>query len=161
MKKIIISLLIAVLFVPAAYADRVVLNSTESLSTPTAAKMDWFIDNITPSAQVLRVKYRWLDASDGPIQLSGASSAWRTWECRNRAAQLAADCTAAGEPYAGCTGAGTGENLDPGDACFTDVFGFSIRSQDVGTTLGAGLRTLLWNQFRLDVLSTGNNGTFE
>lgn len=163
MKTFIIALSIlafALISVP-AFADRVVLNSIEALTPATGAKMDWEITGIRPASKFLGVRYRWLDADNTPIQLAGSSSTWRTWTCVDRAAQLAADCTGEGEPYLGCTGVGTGENLDPGETCFTGVFGFAIRSQDVGTTLGAGLKTLLWNKFRQDVLSSGNNGTFE
>lgn len=45
--------------------------------------------------------------------------------------------------------------------CFTDVFTFHIRSQDVGKSIGAGLRSLIWNKFKAAMLTTGNDGTFE
>ena len=47
------------------------------------------------------------------------------------------------------------------DSCFTDVFSFQIRQQDVDTSIGAGLRTLIWNQMKADVLTGGNDGTFD
>ena len=32
---------------------------------------------------------------------------------------------------------------------FTDVINFSIRAQDVGTGIGAGLKTLIWNKLEI------------
>lgn len=53
------------------------------------------------------------------------------------------------------------ERWECSGTCFTDVFSFQVRSQDVGTAIGAGLRQLIWNKFRADVLTGSNNGTFE
>jgi hypothetical protein len=44
---------------------------------------------------------------------------------------------------------------------FTDIFSFLIRQQDVGVKIGVGLRTLILNKFKADVLSAGNSGTFD
>lgn len=109
-------------------ADTVVLNSPESLTVPTAAKLDWRLGSIDAQERVLTVYYRWRD-SDGHVIDRGRGDRWDRWEC-------------AGE-------------------CFTDVFSFQVRSQDVGTAIGAGLRQLIWNKFRRDVLTGSNNGTFE
>ena len=142
-----------------SFADRVTFNSAVTISTPSSPKMDWYIDYISALDEVLQVKYRWLDSSGNPI-LFESGRTWQMWDCKNVDAQLAADCTAAGVPYPGCTGDGTGSGLDPGDDCFSDVFAFQIRNQDVGTSIGAGLRTLIWNKFKTDVLPA-NTGTFD
>jgi len=47
------------------------------------------------------------------------------------------------------------------DTCFTDVFTFQIRAQDVGTPIGVGLRTLIWNRMKQDILTGGNDGSFD
>lgn len=54
---------------------------------------------------------------------------------------------------------GTSRDWECSGTCFDDTFGFTIRAQDVGTTLGAGLKQLLWNKMKADVLSPGNDGT--
>jgi len=46
------------------------------------------------------------------------------------------------------------------DECFSDVFTFQVREVDVGTSIGHGLRTLIWNKMRPDILTGANNGTF-
>jgi hypothetical protein len=46
------------------------------------------------------------------------------------------------------------------DTDFDDVFGFIVRQQDVGTKIGVGLRALIWNKFKSEVLTAGNDGTF-
>lgn len=35
--------------------------------------------------------------------------------------------------------------------CFTDIYGFVIRQQDVGTTLGKGTRALVINKMKVDL----------
>lgn len=159
MKRLLIVGLILCVGVPSVFADRVTFNSAVTLSTPSSPKMDWYIDYISALDQTLQVKYRWLDSNGSPI-LFDSGRTWQMWECKNVAAQLEADCVSAGVPYPGCTGEGTGSGLDPGDDCFSDVFAFQIRSQDVGTTIGTGLRTLIWNKFKSDVLPA-NTGTFD
>jgi hypothetical protein len=51
--------------------------------------------------------------------------------------------------------------IAPEQTCFTETFGFAIRAQDVGSAIGVGLRNLLWNKMKADVLTGGNDGTFE
>lgn len=46
------------------------------------------------------------------------------------------------------------------EQCFDDVFSFQVRAQDVGTPIGAGLRKLLWNKFKQEIIPT-NDGVFE
>jgi len=71
------------------------------------------------------------------------------------------NCTGANEPWDCCTGSETGTCPEILDTCFTDVFSFSIRTQDVGTSIGLGLRTLIWNQMKNDILTGVNDGTFD
>ena len=47
------------------------------------------------------------------------------------------------------------------DQCFRDVFGFLIRPEDVDCKVGIALRKLIWFHFKQDVLTPGNDGTFE
>lgn len=155
-------LFIILLLLPTlAHADRVTLTNPETLAVPTSALLDWRVTLIDAKARTLEVSYQWLDANLNAIRVNTAGQTWRVWICRDRAAQLVANCTAPGNPYSCCTGPGTGTGCDPGSTCFSDVFGFVIRSQDVGTKIGLGLRTLLWNKFKADLLAAGNSGTFD
>ena len=160
MKRLIVVL--ALLAVPCwVLADTVTLDSPQVLSTPSATKMDWYISRIDAQTKTLRVTYRWRDATDGTIHL-GSRTDWQTWSCRDiEVPGENADCTDALVPHDCCTGVGTGTCDDMEDECFSDVFGFIIRTQDVGTKMGVGLRTLIWNKMKADVLTGGNDGTFE
>lgn len=158
MKRLILALLLLIPTV--AHADRVTLTNPETLAVPTSSMLDWYVSRIDAKTKTLEVTYQWLDANQNVIRPTSGQT-WRVWTCRDRAPQLVADCTAPGEPYACCTGPGAGTNCDPGSTCFTDVFGFTIRTQDVGTKIGLGLRTLVWNKFKADLLSAGNSGTFD
>lgn len=160
-KTILVFLLVA--FAPFAIADRLVLNSDETIDTPTAAKMDWEIYKINAADKVLGIKYRWIDSAGNPIRNRDSNRSWHKWLCRNIAdlhEEAVENCTAEGVPAECCTGDGTG-TCDDSDLCFSDVFSFDIRAQDVGTSIGVGLRTLIWNRMKGDVLSPGNSGSFE
>jgi len=163
MKKTLIALLLTLIFTGTLFADSITLNSSEDLSVPSSQKIGgWYIDLISQSSKTLVVKYYWEDSSGKPIILDGKRNAWLTWECRNiEVPGTNAECTDIGVPYECCTGAGTGTCDDMIDTCFTDVFGFEIRAQDVGTTIGIGLRDLLWNKMKVDILSGGNDGSFD
>lgn len=142
MKKLVIVLgIILLLFPISAYADRVTLNSSETLSTPVATHLDWYVDKIDAKSKELIVRYRWLDASGTPIMLSGSRTQWHTWSCRD----IPDDPETPG---------------DESTTDFTDIFGFSIRQQDVGVSIGVGLRTLIWSKMKGDILTVGNDGTF-
>ena len=142
-------------------ADKIVLDSAETLSTPQATHMDWHVSKIDAKTKILQITYRWRDATDGTIHL-GSRSDWQRWSCRDiEVPGENVDCTDALVPYECCTGLGTGTCDDMEDTCFSDVFGFTIRTQDVGTSIGLGLRTLIWNKMKADVLSPTNDGTFE
>jgi hypothetical protein len=162
MKKIFIAFIMVLFMWGLSGADSITLTSPENLAVPTSSKIgDWYIDYISAKNQRLSVRYYWADSNGQPISLNGNRRSWQIWTCRERPAQLEADCTDVGVPYSGCTGAGTGTGLDPGDSCFTDVFGFTIRTEDVGTSIGVGLRILIWNRMKADILTGGNNGTFD
>lgn len=156
-----------VLFSGVAFADNITLNNPETLSTPTSNTIsNWKITELNATAKRLVVQYQWTDADKNVIKLRN-SSGWNSWTCQDIAAVPAFDvatCTGVDTPDPCCTGAGTGEGCfegTPAVTCFSDIFGFQIRSQDVGTKIGVGLRTLIWNKFKSQVLSTGNAGTFD
>lgn len=160
MKKLLVIALM-LLFIPVDLpAENVALDTEETLQVPTSQKMDWYIDHINAQNKTMIVKYRWKDATDSPINLNGKS--WQEWRCQDiEVPGTNAECLGTSDPYECCTGVGTGTCDDMLDTCFTDVFGFQIRAQDVGTGIGVGLRTLIWNQFKQDVLTSGNDGTFD
>lgn len=142
MKRTALALLLTVFaFSGAAQADMITLNATEQLTPPTAAKIHLQQIIIDASSKVLQVKYRWLDSNNQPIQVRDHPVV-QTWTCRNRA-----DSPETPE--------------DETDNCFSSIFGFSIRQQDVGVKLGIGLRNLLWNRMKQDLLTTGNDGVFD
>ena len=160
MRKLCI--LLALLLVPIyGNSDTINLDSTETLQVPTSQKIsDWQIVLIDASAKVMRIKYRWRDASNDVIDFD--NSGWKYWTCQDvEVPGTNAECIDTGDPYPCCTGAGTGTCDDMLDTCFTDVFSFDIRAQDVGTPIGVGLRQLIWNQMKQDILTGGNDGTFE
>jgi len=159
MKSLFFALVMVVCFFNVSYGQVLTLNSPETLAVPTAAKLDLRNVTIDIGNKVMIVTYRFLTSADAVIPTSDSFTINRTWTCRDKPTQLAADCTGVGVPYGGCTGVGTGTGLDPGSTCFTDTFAFVIRTQDVGVQIGKGLRALIWNKMKGDVLSAGNNAT--
>jgi len=141
MKKIFLIILF-VSIASIAFADTITLNLPETIDTPTAVKIDWYIDYINAGKKLMKIKWRWVDANSNPIRHSDSSASWRTWTCTN-----------------------IDDNpetpQDETDHCFSGVFSFKIRQQDVGTSIGIGLRTLMWNRMKSDILTPGNNGAFE
>ena len=162
MKKIILVLFAVLLFIPVlGFADSITLTDDEVLQVPTSKHMDWYVDRIDVDRKLLRIRYRWRGDNQEIIRLQDTKSAWLAWECRNiEVPGTNAECVGVGDPYECCTGVGTGTCDDMIDTCFSDVFGFEIRTQDVGTGIGVGLRTLIWNQMKQDVLTGGNDGVF-
>jgi hypothetical protein len=158
MKRLFIIIAI-LLFSSTAYAQVLTLNSPESLAVPTASKLDLKEIRIDIGSKSLMVMYQFMNDDGTLIPMQGSSQTLRNWMCVDRAAQLESQCTGVGEPYRGCTGVGTGTNLDPGSTCFTDTFSFAIRAQDVGVAIGKGLRALIWNKMRPNVLTGTNNAT--
>jgi len=167
MKKIFCSILCLLFVFCSALivkAERITLDSNEIIDTPQATHMEWYISHISGKEKVLKVRYRWIGSNNEPIRFSDTNKSWNTWTCREvpdlNPTENNVDCTDSEAPYECCTGLGTG-TCDEEDTCFNDVFGFEIRAQDVGTGIGVGLRTLIWNKMRVEVLTPGNNGTFD
>lgn len=133
------------------------LNLSEQLAVPTATKLDFRKVTIDVTNKQLDVIYRFLDAAGRDIPNPGTVDVDRKWSCYDRDNQNLA-CTGAGAPYECCTGEGTG-TCSTGSTCFTDTFLFTIRSQDVGTRIGKGLRALIWNKMKSAVLTSGNDAT--
>lgn len=159
MKKLFIALFLVLFLASVASAQVLTLNSAETLAVPVATKLDLRNINIDVTSKLVTVTYRFLGADNNPIPTPGSSQVNRVWQCQDIPAQLAANCTGVGAPYAGCTGVGTGTGLFAGDTCFTDTFAFVIRTEDVGTMLGKGLRALIWAKMRPAVLTGTNNAT--
>lgn len=149
---------IVMLSAPAG-AERVILDSPQAIAAPTASEMEWFVDDLDSENRIVRVRYRWLQ--DDGMYIPLGRKGWQYWICKDiKTTGENAMCLAAGDPWECCTGVGEGDCDGYDSTCFTDIFGFQIRSQDVGTKIGVGLRTLIWNQFKQDILPT-NNGSFE
>ena len=123
--------------------------------------MDWHISKIDAGNKYLEVTYRWLDAAGEPILLANRRT-WQVWRCRNivdNPDTVDEECLGIGDPWECCTGVGTG-NCDETLTDFSDIFSFKIRAQDVGISIGVGLRTLIWNKMKGDILTPGNDGIF-
>ena len=146
-----------------SYGQVLTLNAPEALAVPTATKLDIRHIDINITDKTVTVTYRFLDEGGGPIPAANSNRVNRTWSCRDIPAVPAFDpatCTDVDMPDPCCTGLGTGEGCyegRPADTCFTDTFSFVIRTQDVGTMLGKGLRALIWSKMRPDVLTGTNN----
>ena len=166
MKKVLFSTIVLLVFALPAFADTIVLNDPEDLDTPTSSVLVWDEVRIENQGKRMRVIYHWENATGQQIMLANRRQQ-QVWWCMDRdeiPAQDPLDCTDVGVPYECCTGAGTGTGCYGGQAaetCFSDTFGFTIRTQDVGTKLGLGLRTLIWSKMRDDILTTGNDGAFQ
>jgi hypothetical protein len=165
MKKITVVFMALILGSALSFADSITLTSPEPLAVPLAAKIsEWEITKINADEETMAVKYRWLDNTGKRININ--LSGWHDWTCRNLRNDTnpvrVEDCTDIGVPDACCTGVAEGSCDDQVlvDTCFDDVFGFEIRSQDVGTGIGLGLRTLIWNQMKQDILDS-NDGSFD
>ena len=162
MKKIILVIALLIFLPFNVYADRIVLDNVEVLSTPNSTHLDWYVDKIDAGSKTLIVKYRWLDSNGDPIYLAGRNL-WHTWSVRDTAdnpTTVAAECLGVGDPWECCTGVGTGD-CDETITDFSDIFSFQVRQVDVGTPIGAGLRTLIWNKMKSEILTPGNSGSFE
>ena len=158
MKKLFL-ILLCLCLIPfgVLFADTITLNTPETLSVPTAPTLKWKIILIDAEEKMLRIAYQWRDAFDDAVRVNNQRDAWYLWDCRT-VIRDNAQCIAEKNPWSCCTGAGTGDCTS--ETCFDDVFKFQIRAQDEGTMIGVGLRTLIWNQFKQDILTPGNDGTF-
>lgn len=164
MKKIVLYILAFFIMAGVSLADEVTLNSTETIDTPIAAKIYWYVDYINVTDKTMKIKYRWLTSDGVSIRDKDSSNSSHIWTCVDTPDKYPdwnnVDCTAAGVPFSCCTGPQAGTCNDP-STCFTDVFKFNIRAIDVGTPIGIGLRTLIWNQMKGEILTPGNDGAFD
>ena len=106
-----------------------------TLSTPkvvvpaqTAAKLRYRGSNIREDGKYIHVKYQWLDADGEVIRINGVDV-------------LDHYIRDTFDPDTG----------DPILTDFSDILGFVIRQQDVGATIGPGLRTLIVNKLKTDL----------
>ena len=154
-------MLIALLFASVAYGQgKITLDTPEVVDSPVATQLNW--RKVIIEKGRLVVEYQLLDSTGAPIRNAGSFQSNHRYVCENVPTPGEnAECLGAGNPTPCCTGAGTGTCDGFDDTCFSDIFGFQIRAQDVGTPIGVGLRSLLFNRFKADVLSPGNDGTFE
>lgn len=144
-----------------AFADRITLDTPEAVNAPTAPELYWYVDKIDATIPELVVRYQYKDSLDHPINNPVTGRPWFKWVCRDVSnPQNVADCVGVDDPYPGCTGVRTGPLPEFLDTCFSDIFRFQIRQQDVGTAIGVGLRKLIFHQFKQDRLSPGNDGVF-
>jgi hypothetical protein len=142
-----------------AIADRINLNSPEALNQPSSQKVRWYVSLLDAHAKKMVITYQWLSEDGGAISLFGSET--QQWVCRDIVIPgTNAGCIAAGNPNACCTGLGAG-TCDDDDLCFSDIFTTLIPAGAVGTPIGSGLRTLIFNRWKSDVLSPGNDGAFE
>ena len=146
---------LAAFFCSPAYANTLTLDSSETVvdaPANTSSKLTW---KMTVVKGVCSVDFQWFDASNRPIGRVERFEC-RDWKQEGGSDISNDDCTAEGEPYGCCTA------LDEGVCdCWSDVFLFQIRSQDVGTSIGVGLRQLLFQQWKKVYLTGTNNGTFD
>jgi len=160
-KLIILFLFLSLIIVNNGNTEKITLNTGETIGAPeTGISMDWYIDYIDAENNILKVNYQWRDALGKIIRDTSARTGWNTWTCQDIPVENNIDCIGAGDPYGCCTGVGTGTCDEVGDTCFSNIFRFEIRAQDVGTKIGVGLRSLIWNQMKTDVLTGVNDGVF-
>lgn len=151
-------LMIVLLWTSVALAQGVSITSPIFIDTPVAAKIRWATREpirINTDTKTLTIYYEYLDADNGPIRNSRFQSI-NTWTCAD-VPDANLSCTEPGTPNAWCTGAGTG-TFD--DNCFSEVFGFTMRQQDVGKKIGFGFRKLIMNKF-CPAVAPNNTCAFE
>jgi len=130
-----------VLFVSVSVlADTVDLTQMEDLQIPQANKLQVHKIEILLPHKLVVVHYIWQNDNN---QIAITGKKMQRWLCRNTL----------DDPET------TG--VDETDLCWDNIFLFSIRAQDVGTPIGKGLRDLLWNEMKQDILSGGNDGSFQ
>jgi hypothetical protein len=152
MKKVLLLVVLFVFFLTGfAYAQIGVLDKAVTLSVPTATKISIQKMEINPISKTMTVTYRWIAADGTVIRKDDSQFKDHIWSCRDIPAELAANCTAIGEPYAGCTGAGTGVGLFAGKLDYTDTFLSVIKSTQAGDALGKSLRNLILTKMKSSV----------
>jgi hypothetical protein len=162
MKYFLIVLSIVTLLIPQAGAEIVVLDSPHQITPSEADNLEWEIVELNSTNKKLVVKWRWRDSGSRVLMDVGSDRyGWNTWTCENiEVPGENSECIDEGVPNECCTGYQEGSCDDMLDTCFSDIFGFEIRQQDVGTNIGIGLRTLIWNRWKQEELPN-NNGTFQ
>ena len=145
MKRLIIAICLTFGFASMASADVLVLNSPQTEVSPIVISLDWRRITLDLGNQdnVLTVQYFKLNAAGQRIPMSNGAVR-RTWICRDMV-----DNPETTE--------------DETSTCWSDVFMFNIRTQDVGSPIGRGLRQLIFNQMKNDpdVINPGNDGSFD
>ena len=124
MKTLIFSLILAMSTF--CYADEYILDTPETEISPITVRYDWQNVNIDLANNILTIFYNKLNDTGQAIPKPNGRTR-RVWACQNRA----------DDPE-------TPE--DETETCWSDVFMFAIRTQDVGTPIGRGLRMLIKNQ---------------
>ena len=144
-------------------ADTITLTAPQTLDPVQATKIKFIDFAVVNAEQTLIVHYQWMSANGTPIRDPDTFNATKTWVCRNIPAPSPDNlhCTGPGTPDACCTASGTGTCNVPIDTCFSDVFRFSVRAQDVGTPIGMGLRQLIWARMRQEIRAGGVDGSFD
>jgi hypothetical protein len=127
MKKFTLALILS--FLPImAFAQSADLSPPAQLSVPTAAKLQLMGRHENFVEKTMVVYFRFLDANGRPIYAAGTNGRFdNTWTCSD-------------DPDA-----------EPAKTCFSDVYGFQIRQQDVGVTLGKGTRALIIAKMKQDI----------
>lgn len=166
MRKItglILAVIVLLCFAKFGFCESITLDSPETLATPSAARIgDWEIIKINADRKLLAVQYSWRDSSNDIINMGNGHVGLNVWYCRDiETPGENANCVDVDDPYDCCTGVGTGTCDGMDDTCFTDVFGFNMRAEDVGTAIGVGLRQLIWNKMKADILTGINDGDFD
>jgi hypothetical protein len=146
-----------------AVAQPLNLTNPQELEPDVSQRVIWENISIFPTQKKMIVYYMWVTPSGDPISVGGSTQ--QRWVCRDiETPGTNAECTSGAPPtpYPCCTGVGTGTCNGLDVSCFSDIFSSEIQcpAHD-GIPIGAGLRTLLKNQWRDEQLSPGNDGTFE
>lgn len=132
------------------------LNNPELLSVPTAAKLRIERIAFNPQENSGFIIYKFLTV-DGVEIFAPNGRADRIFVFSDRPAQKVIDCLDVGHPYTGCTGAGTGENLDPGDKSYSDVYDFLLTAADNNKKMGNVLWRKIWEKMKPAILSPAND----
>jgi len=145
MKKLFFALFGLLVFTGIANADKLTLVSPQTEVSPIVVDLDWRNINLDISNRnnILTVTYFKLNASGQRIPLADGTVR-RTWVCKNIVDNPETP-------------------QDETSTCWSDIFMFSIRAQDVGTPIGRGLRQLILNKMKNDptVFEPGNSGAFD
>lgn len=136
-----IKYILLVLFIPTiSVAQTITLTNPHNVDNPQATQIRWRSFEVTRGG-TLKVYYEWLDSNNNVIAVKKGGNTYRTlhtWTCQDRVSI---------------------EFPETNSTCFSDVFNFSVRGQDVGTSIGRGLRQRIWNQMSNEILLPGNRGT--